>query len=79
MLKLLNIEKNRETIKAQYDPENSGNIGGFEIDIASGKVINSNYSLFDASFPIYFNHGVEALRKILNSGELPKEKIVMWY
>jgi len=79
MLKLLNIEKNKGTIKAQYNPENSGKLGGFEIDIASGKVIDFNYSPYDATFPVYFHHAVDAIKKLLQSDEMPKEKLVMWY
>ena len=41
MLKLKNIKRNNGIISAEYDPENSGDLGNISIDTKSGKVIES--------------------------------------
>ena len=78
MLKLKNLKKNNGIISAEYDPENSGEIGSISIDVRDGKLVESNTSKLDSSFPIYLNHAVEALRKLKDEKELPEEKLVMW-
>lgn len=79
MLKLLNLRKSNGIISAEYEPENSGEYGSISLEIKSGKVIEAKTSKLDSSFPIYLNHAVEALKKIRNEKELPKEKLIMWY
>ena len=79
MLKLKNIKRNNGIISAEYDPENSGNLGNISIDTKSGKVIESKLSKFDNHLPMYLHHASNALKKIMNEEEPPREKIVMWY
>lgn len=79
MLKLKNIRKNNGIISAEYDPENSGEIGNISIESESGEVVETNASNMDGSFPIYLNHAIKALRKLGKEKELPKEKMIMWY
>ena len=79
MLKLKNIKRNNGIISAEYDPENSGDLGNISIDTKSGKVIESKLSKFDNPLPMYLHHAPNALKKIMNEEEPPREKIVMWY
>lgn len=79
MLKLKNIRRNNNIISAEYDPEDSGEIGSISIEISSGKVIESKITKLDNPIPMYLYHATRALEKILNEDELPKEKLVMWY
>ena len=79
MLKLKNLKKNNGIISAEYDPENSGELGSISIDIEKETVVDFNISKLDGAFPIYANHAVDALMKIMHNEELPTEKLVMWY
>lgn len=79
MLKLKNVKRNNGIISAEYDPENSGDIGNVSIDAESLKVLESNPSKLDDVFPIYLNHAIDSLKKIANEPVLPKEKLVMWH
>lgn len=79
MLKLKNIEKKNCIISAEYDPENSGELGNISIDVQDGSLVESKASKMDSSFPIYLNHAVDALRKLKDEKELPEEKLVMWH
>ena len=79
MLKLKNLKKNNGIISAEYDPENSGELGSISIDVQDGSLVESKVSKMDSSFPIYLNHAVEALRKLKDEKELPEEKLIMWY
>lgn len=57
MLKLKNIKRNNGIISAEYDPENSGDLGNISIDTKSGKVIESKLSKFDNPYQcIYIMH-----------------------
>lgn len=78
MLKLKNIKKNNGTISAEYDPENSGDLGNLTISIENGELIEFNSSKLDDPLPIYLHHAVEALKKMLNGNEVPEEKLIMW-
>lgn len=79
MLRLKNLKKNNGIISAEYDPENSGELGSISIDVQDGSLVESSASKMDSSFPIYLNHAVEALRKLKDEKELPEEKLIMWY
>lgn len=79
MLKLKNIKKNNGVISAEYDPENSGELGNISVDVEQERVVDFNVSKLDDTFPIYANHAVDALIKMKDDKELPKEKLVMWY
>ena len=78
MLKLINLKKSNGIISAEYDPENSGEYGSVSIEAESGEVIETKASKYDSSFPIYLNHAIDALKKMKNEKELPKEKLIMW-
>ena len=79
MLKLRNLKKNNGIISAEYDPENSGELGSISVDVESGKLVESKPSKMDDSFPVYLNHAVDALKKLRNEDKLPEEKLIMWY
>lgn len=79
MLKLKNLKKNNGIISAEYDPENSGELGSISVDVESGELIELKASKMDDSFPVYLNHAVDALKKLRNEDELPEEKLIMWY
>lgn len=79
MLRLRNIKKSNNIISAEYDPECSGDIGRISIEVKSGREVEYDMSLMDINFPIYYNHAIEALRKIKDDTDIPEEKLVMWY
>lgn len=79
MLELKNIKTCDGIISAEYDPENSGNLGSVSINIENGEVVKSKISQLDEPLPIYLYHAAQALKKLLLEKELPKEKLVMWY
>ena len=79
MLRLKNIEKNDDRISAEYDPEDSGEFGYVSISAETGTILDSKPSTMDQTFPIYLNHAADALKKLVDSKELPKEKTIMWY
>lgn len=79
MLILKNIEKNNDIIRAEYDPEKSGCIGSIAIDINSRNVIESKITSYDENIPIYLNHAIAALEKMISLDVVPEEKVVMWY
>ena len=79
MLKLKNIKKNNGIISAEYEPENSGELGSVSVEVENGKIIESKASKLDNPLPIYLNHAVNALKEMMNKEELPQEKLVMWY
>ena len=79
MLKLKNIKLTKGIISADYEPENSGEVGKVAIDVASGNVVEQHLAEADKTFPIYFNKALEWLRNAATLKDIPKEKIVMWY
>lgn len=79
MLKLKNIKMNNGLISAEYDPENSGEFGSVSVDIEREEVNQYFLSKLDGDFPIYMNHAIDALLKMKDLKELPKEKLVMWH
>lgn len=79
MLILKNIEKNSKIIYAEYESENSGEIGAITIDIKTKKVIQETRTKFDEKFPIYLSHAIYAMKKMIEETSIPSEKIVMWY
>ena len=79
MLKLKNIKSSNGIIYADYEPEKSGITGKISIRISDKEVISSVVSEYDKEFPIYLQHAILALKKLVGIKELPKEKLVMWY
>lgn len=80
MLRLRNIEKNKNIISATYEPEASGEIGNVSIDVISGDIISSKKTSHDEPFSMYLSHAAYALKRMAKSGDtLPKERLVMWY
>ena len=78
MLKLRNIRKNNGIISAEYDPENSGELGSVSVDVEREEVKEFTLSKLDGDFPIYMNHAIYALVKLKDNEEIPKEKLIMW-
>ncbi len=79
MLKLKNIKLNNNILSSKFYPENSEDFGTVSINIETMEVIEKTPSKYDETFPIYLNHAIEGLKKIIGTTELPKEKLVMWY
>lgn len=79
MLKLKNITMTNGIISAEYDPENTGEVGKIAIDVDSGKVVEQRLSDVDNDFPMYFHKALEWLQKVRTSSDIPKEKTIMWY
>jgi len=79
MLRLINIEKTSNTIKAEYIPEDSEEIGKVELSQNGEDIIRSDKTSYDEPVGIYLRQAVSALRKILSESEIPKTRLVMWY
>lgn len=79
MLRLKNIKKNNSIISAEYEPENSGDLGSVSVNVESGEVIESKQSKMDEPLPMYLHHATEALKKMMKEDVIPEEKLVMWY
>ena len=79
MLKLKNIRRNNGIIAANYDPENTGELGFVSLDFQTGEVIESRASKYDEDMPVYLRHSISALKKLTEEEILPEEKMVMWY
>jgi hypothetical protein len=79
MLKLKNIKLNNGIISAEYEPENTGEVGKIAVDVVSGEVVEQHLAETDNTFPMYFNKALEWLQKVRTSSEIPKEKTIMWY
>lgn len=79
MLKLKNIKRTNDVISAEYDPEDSGELGSVSVDIKSKEITDYRLSKLDEDFPIYLNHAADALVEMASKKELPEERLVMWY
>lgn len=66
-------------MSAEYDPECSGELGKITIDMGSERIIESQLSGYDAVYPIYFNHALDALKGLAKTNAYPQEKLVMWH
>ena len=69
---------NNGIISADYFPEAAENCGNVSIGIDDEEVLDYRISKMDEVFPIYFQHAVSALKKLMKESNLPKEKLVMW-
>ena len=82
MLRLINIEKTSDTIRAEYIPEDSEEIGNLEIsqkDYDDYDIIKSNKTSYDEPVGVYLRQAASALRNMLKESELPKTRLVMWH
>ncbi len=79
MLRLINIEKTNDMIRAEYTPEDSEEIGMVEISRDSEDIINSRKTSFDEPIENYLRQAANALRKMLSESDPPKTRLVMWY
>lgn len=79
MLLLKNIEKDSHFIKANYIPEDSEEIGFICIDVSTGEIVESKTTSFDEPLGGYLYHAAKALQKMIDSDDIPKERLVMWY
>ena len=79
MLKLRNINLNNNILSANYHPEDSEDFGSVAIDVKTRTVVNRVLSNQDEIFPLYFEHALIALNRLIEKSELPKEKLVMWH
>lgn len=79
MLKLINILKTDNFIKADYLPEGGDEIGHIKIDTSSNVMVESKETSFDTPFPTYLSHAKRALEDLAKKESIPTEKLVMWY
>lgn len=79
MLKLKNIKLTKGIITAEYEPEDSGEVGKIAVDIDSGKVLEQGLTEFDKEFPIYFNKALQWLQNNREQSDIPTEKTLMRY
>lgn len=80
MVKLKNIRKDDEYISAYYAPEGEdGELGYVKLRISDREVVEKQVTKEDGRLGFYYKHVRKALRDILDEGEIPKERTVMWY
>lgn len=79
MLRLINIEKTAKTIRAEYTPEDSEELGMVELSRENEDVLRSVKTSYDEPVENYLHQAVNALRKMLKESEIPKTRLVMWY
>ena len=79
MLRLINIEKIGNTIRAEYVPEDSEEIGMVELSQESEDILKSRKTSYDEPVESYFRQAANALRKMMSEPEIPKTRLVMWY
>lgn len=79
MLKLKNIKRTKGIITAEYEPEDSGEVGKITVEVDSGKVLEQCLTEFDKEFPIYFNKALQWLQNNREQSNIPIEKTLMWY
>jgi hypothetical protein len=79
MLRLINIETTDDTIRAEYTPEDSEEIGMVELSRKSEDIIKSRKTSYDEPVESYLQQAATALRKILNEPKVPKTRLIMWY
>lgn len=80
MIRLRNINLTKGIISADYEPENSGEVGKISIDAHTGKVVERYLAETDKEgFPLYFLKALDWLQKSRTLSDLPKERTIMWY
>lgn len=80
MVKLKNICKDDKYISAYYAPEGEEEeLGYVKIRISDREVVEKRVTSEDGVLGFYYKHVRKALRDILEEGETPKERTVMWY
>ncbi len=79
MLGLINIEKTNNTIRAEYVPEASEEIGMVEVSIENREIISSQKTSFDKPVESYLRQAAGVLRDMLSEPSIPRTRLVMWY
>jgi len=80
MVKLKDIRKDDEYISAYYAPEGKdGNLGYVRIRISDREVVEKRLTDEDGRIEFYCKHVRKALRDMLEEGETPTERTIMWY
>ncbi len=80
MVKLRNISKNGKLMEADFYPENKELFGHIVMDIETESVISVERPSNDYGHFSHARTGLrEAIRIFKNSGEIPKERTIMWY
>lgn len=78
MVVLRNIERKKDTIEADFYPEDSKEAGHVVVDIESKKII-SKVDVKGYEFFSYAHHAKNGLIDLIEKEELPEKYIVMWY
>lgn len=82
MLKLVNIVKNNNFIEADYIPESSNKKAHAKLNLITDEI---SAEIIEEYGSMYSRMAVNGLKRILDEinvgkiGEIPKERIVMWY
>lgn len=79
MLKFKNIRLTKGIITAEYEPEDSREVGKIAVDVDSGKVLEQHLTESDKPFPMYFDKALEWLQENRKISNIPKDKTIMWY
>lgn len=78
MIVLRNIVKENDIIEADYYPENGKTFGHIKVDLKTEEVISCiRAEGYEAGSGVA--HALNALLKMSDLEEMPKEKTVMWY
>lgn len=80
MVKLRNIRKDSEYISADYAPEGEDReLGYVKLRISDREIVEKRVTKEDGRLGFYYKHVVSGLCDILDEGEVPEERTVMWY
>ena len=79
MLHLKNIKRSHNCISANYQPEDSNELGHIRISLIDGEVLESTPTTLDEPLNVYMSHAIMALVKCKDMVELPTERTIMWY
>ena len=80
MVKLFNIQKDKETISCNYTPEDSNLEGFVEMNLKTKEPTNITYSKFSVGEDMYVAHVCSKLRELITSNKsLPDTVTVVWY
>lgn len=74
MVVLKNIKMNKDTIEAEYYPENTNDKGFMKIRCTDGSIVEH-----DSAGYVGAPHVKRELIRLSSSKDVPKEKTVMWY
>ncbi len=79
MVRLVKIKKFETFIEAYYIPEDSNEEGYIKMRLADKEILERRLTDHDGVMKSYFVHTKNGLKQIIDEGEIPETRLVMWY